>query len=293
MWINYQQLQYFREIARVGSISRASEKLSISSPALSMQLKSLEELLGDKLFLRKSKRLILTDFGEYVLEYAEKIFSTGEELLSNINQGFQNPNISIGINSGLPKVLTHKLIIYILENFPKYRVHITEGDDEKLVKDLLTRECDLILSNSQLNQVHMSIESKFLYKSDLAFFGTHKFEKLKKNFPTSLESIPLIVPSLHSNLREIIDEWYLKNKLHYKSLVEIHDSASKKLLAQEGYGLVVLSKLGADQLVKLDQLVHIGDLNLTERYYGYFRRDELIPKDIVNTLIDQFKNIMT
>lgn len=113
MWLNYQQLQYFREIARQGSIRAASEVLRISSPALSMQLKSLEELLGNKLFIRSKKKLVITDFGKYVLEYAEKIFSTGEELLSNINTDSLKTKVSIGVNSGLPKTMTDKLIRHV------------------------------------------------------------------------------------------------------------------------------------------------------------------------------------
>lgn len=286
MWINYQQLQYFREIAKAGSISLAAKKLLVSNPALSMQLKKLEENLGQKLFLRQKKKLILTDFGSYVLEYAEKIFTTGEELLSNINNHFNDRKISIGINSGLPKAITTKIVTFILKHHEGTKVQITEGDDTKLIKDLKTRDCDLIISNSFISSQQDQIKSTFLFGSPLAFYGTKKFKKLHKNFPRSLEGVPIILPSLHSNLRLLIDEWYLKNQIHYQVVIEIHDSASKKFIALEDTGIVVLPELGAEHFVASGDLIKIGDLSISEEYYASFRHDELVPNQVVNDIIE-------
>lgn len=292
MWLNYQQLQYFREIARQGSIRGASEVLLISSPALSMQLKSLEELLGDKLFIRAKKKLIITDFGKYVLDYAEKIFSTGEELLSNINTNSVRTKVSIGVNSGLPKDMTNKLIQYILKQHKNASIHITEGDDKKLIKDLLSRECDLIISNSHLNDADNAINSHYAYESNLSFYGTEKFKALRKNFPQSIDGAPLIHPSLHSNLRQIIDQWYINNRVHYENLIEVHDDASKKLLANEGYGIVVLAQIGAKPLVKSKQLIHLGDMEVNEKFYCSVRKEDMNLKAEIADVLENFETIM-
>lgn len=292
MWMNYQQLQYFREIARQGSIKAASEELRISSPALSMQLKSLEELLGKKLFLRQKRKLIITDFGEYVLKYAERIFSTGEELVSNINSNSMKTKISIGVNSGLPKTMTNKLIQYILLNHENTNIRITEGDDQKLIKDLVSRECDLILSNTPLNDADNSISSRYVYESNLSFYGSEKFRYIKKNFPESLDNAPLIHPSLHSNLRNIIDQWYLKHQIHYENLIEIHDSASKKILTREGFGIVVLAQIGAKPLLQSNSIIHLGSMDVSERFYCTTRKNDISIKDEIVDVLENFSSIM-
>ena len=75
--LNYHHLLYFWAVAKEGSLRQASEVLHVSQPSISAQLKQLEESLGAPLFTRTTRRLILTDTGETVLQYAEEIFSLG------------------------------------------------------------------------------------------------------------------------------------------------------------------------------------------------------------------------
>jgi LysR family transcriptional activator of nhaA len=98
--LNYHHLLYFWAIAKEGSLRRASEVLHVSQPSISAQLKQLEESLGAPLFTRTTRRLILTDTGQTVLEYAEEIFSLGRELLTQFarSQG----DVLFGCTSVLP-----------------------------------------------------------------------------------------------------------------------------------------------------------------------------------------------
>ncbi|HEX9189669.1 MAG TPA: LysR family transcriptional regulator, partial [Vicinamibacteria bacterium] len=79
-WLNYHHLLYFWAVAREGGVTRASEHLRLAQPTISGQLKALEEALGEKLFERTGRRLVLTDVGRVVFRYADEIFSLGREL---------------------------------------------------------------------------------------------------------------------------------------------------------------------------------------------------------------------
>ena len=85
-WLNYHHLYYFKVIATEGSIAKASKTLRLGQPTLSAQLKLLEDVIGQKLFERQNRRLILTDAGRVALDYANEIFRLGSELLDTINQ---------------------------------------------------------------------------------------------------------------------------------------------------------------------------------------------------------------
>src|SRR5690242_7798280 len=85
-WLNYHHLRYFHTVAREGGLRRAAEKLGVSQPSISAQLRLLEESLGEPLFRRTGRALALTDTGRLVFHYAESIFSTGRELLSAVRQ---------------------------------------------------------------------------------------------------------------------------------------------------------------------------------------------------------------
>ena len=83
--LNYHHLRYFHAIVREGTLTRAAESLHVSQSALSIQLKKLEDCLECALFDRQHKTLSLTEEGKMVLDYAETIFRTGDEMLATLH----------------------------------------------------------------------------------------------------------------------------------------------------------------------------------------------------------------
>src|SRR5512146_2243556 len=104
-WLNYHHLLYFWTVVRAGSINKASEQLRVSPPAISAQLKLLENQLGEKLLTRSGRRLVLTEMGRTVFSYAEDIFTLGRELLDTVrNRPTGRPmRVDIGVVAVLPK----------------------------------------------------------------------------------------------------------------------------------------------------------------------------------------------
>src|SRR6266571_2326322 len=78
-WLNYHHLLYFWVVAKQGSIVAASEELRLAHPTISGQIHRLEDVLGEKLFARRGRRLVLTDAGRVALRYGDEIFSLGQE----------------------------------------------------------------------------------------------------------------------------------------------------------------------------------------------------------------------
>src|SRR4029434_9272989 len=78
-WLNYHHLLYFWTVAREGTVARASKQLGLAQPTISGQLQTLEQALGEKLFVRSGRHLALTEMGQTVYRYADEIFSLGQE----------------------------------------------------------------------------------------------------------------------------------------------------------------------------------------------------------------------
>ena len=108
--LNYHHLLYFWAVANEGSLRRASELLHVSQPSISAQLKQLEQSLGAPLFTRTTRRLVLTDTGQKVLEYAEEIFSLGRELLTAVRQepGQRALRLHVGVADSVPKIIVRQ-----------------------------------------------------------------------------------------------------------------------------------------------------------------------------------------
>src|SRR5205814_6768626 len=83
-WLNYHHLLYFWAVAKEGSIARASEELRLAHPTISGQIHRLEDVLGEKLFERKGRDLVLTDAGRVAYRYANEIFSLGREFMDSV-----------------------------------------------------------------------------------------------------------------------------------------------------------------------------------------------------------------
>ena len=118
-WMNLQHLKYFLTIAEEGTLSAASAKLLVGQPALSAQLKQLEDWLGVELFERRGKRLHITPTGEYVLKYARAIKGLEDELVSNMahaeDTGFKV--ITLGIQESVPKTIMANTITMLKKSW--------------------------------------------------------------------------------------------------------------------------------------------------------------------------------
>ena len=83
--LNYQHLLYFWSVVRTGSLTRACEELALSAPTISMQLRTLEERLGEKLLAKSGRALVPTEVGRMVFSYADEIFGLGQDLLEALD----------------------------------------------------------------------------------------------------------------------------------------------------------------------------------------------------------------
>jgi LysR family transcriptional activator of nhaA len=83
-WLNYHHLLYFWTVVREGGVGRAAEKLRLSQPTVSAQVRALEVRFGEKLFARVGRRLVPTDVGQVVYRYADEIFALGRELVDTV-----------------------------------------------------------------------------------------------------------------------------------------------------------------------------------------------------------------
>src|SRR5688500_11490824 len=111
-WINYHHLLYFWTVVKAGTITRAAEQLRVSPPAISSQLRQLEEVFGEKLFARVGRRLELTEVGTTVFAYADDIFTLGREMLDTVKNrpSGRAIRVDIGVVDVLPKLIAQWLI---------------------------------------------------------------------------------------------------------------------------------------------------------------------------------------
>ena len=146
-WLNYHHLLYFWTVAREGSIARACEKLRLAQPTISGQLRQLEDALGEKLFVKRGRGLVLTEVGQVVFRYAEEIFGLGRELqdvLKGRPRG-RPMRLLVGISDMLPKLVAYRILQPALEMEEPVQLVCDEDTPERLLAQLAEHRIDVVL----------------------------------------------------------------------------------------------------------------------------------------------------
>ncbi len=262
-WLNYHHLYYFRTIATEGGIAKAAEKLRLGQPTLSTQLKQLEEMVGKPLFERRNRKMVLTESGKAALDYANEIFRLGDELIEVLQDktvGNQT-HLQIGALDSVPKYVILSLIREAYKLGP-CTISILEGKGDELLRELFSHKIDLILANYPPPAFEQrQIFSRSIARLPVAIYGSARFEKLKKQFPSSLENQPFVLPTAHSKLRHDLNHYFKLQNIKILPVAETQDTSLQKLLARDGIGLAPLSEVTGADLIKDEKLKKIGILN--------------------------------
>jgi len=272
-WLNYHHLYYFWTVARTGSIRQASRELHISSPAISAQLASLEQNLGEKLFTRSGRNLVLTEMGRIVFRYCEEIFPLGRELLDTIrDRPTGRPlRVVIGIVDALPKMIAQWLIAPALKLREPVRIVCREGTPDLLLAQLALHELDVVLSDAPIaSSAGIRAYSHLLGECGTTFVGTGKLASgLKGRFPRSLHRAPMLLPTENAELRRALDSWFSSQEIHPEIVGEFQDYALLRAFAQEGAGICPIPSVFEDSLKQKDSLRAIGRTEeVRSRFYA-------------------------
>ena len=208
-WLNYHHLFYFWTVVREGGISRAAAKLRLSQPTVSAQVKLLERSLGEPLFQRKGRTLVLTDVGRIVDRYADDIFTTGRELLETLKgqPSGRAPQLTVGVADAVPKLVVRLLLRPVTEGTNAVRVTCREGHPDHLVAQLATHELDVVISDTPAApHVRVRVFSHLLGESGTSFFaGAGLARRLRRRFPKALNGAPILLPTSDTALRRSLE----------------------------------------------------------------------------------------
>ncbi len=238
--LNYSHLQYFYTVAKEKSVTRAAQVLHLTPQTISGQLKLLDEAVGSALFERSGRRLVLTELGHLVYQYAEAIFSVGAELAHAVrNKAPASPAVlNVGIAQSIPKLIAHRMLQPALALEPPLRIVCFERSFEELLAELAVRNLDVVLSDRPI-PLGLSVKaySHVLGECGTSWFAAKDALQNRKAFPAKLEGARLLLPRAGSMLRTQIDAWLERADVSARVALEFDDSALLKVFGMEGAGV--------------------------------------------------------
>ncbi|MBP1684595.1 MAG: Transcriptional regulator, LysR family [Deltaproteobacteria bacterium] len=271
-WLNYQHLLYFWAVARRGSVTRAAAELGLGQPTISAQLRSLEESLGEKLFRRVGRNLVLTDAGRDVLRYADEIFSLGQELLDTV-RGRRKGSIrlAVGVADVVPKRIAYRLLQPVLALPEPVRVLCREDKAERLLMELAAHAFDLVLTDlPPAPTVKLKVFSHLLGECGVSFCASTKLAReYRHGFPRSLDAAPLLLPTENTALRGTLNRWLEEQAIRPRIVGEFEDSALLKAFGQAGVGIFPVPAAIEVDVRKQYGVALVGRVDeLRERFYA-------------------------
>lgn len=285
--LNLNHLYYFYVTAMEGSIKSASERLHVTQPTISDQIKLLEEFFDQKLFHRVSRSLVLTDKGEIALQYAEEIFQKSLELTQvlKLDSSVPRNTIEIGITDYMSQYFLYDLIMPMLKD-SEIAVNFKEEERQYLIADLDRGERDIVLTYSK-DSLPNSINAYRIGVNRTYVVAHKKFKnrkrKEKEKFPYSLKNIPFMNYTKDSFLRYEIDHYFAKLEIAPPVLGECDDIDLLELVVREGVGFVIVPETAKNRLCLLDNIVSLGELKeFQTTVWALIRHDsQSIAKDFV------------
>lgn len=236
--LNFHHLQYFWAVAHDGNLTRTASRLRVAPSALSTQIRQLEEQMGQPLFSREGRKLVLTEAGKIALAYADDIFAAGTELVATLNQGRRRHNVlRIGAVATLSRNFQRSFIQPLLTQ-RNASLRLTSGSFDELLVQLQAHALDVVLSNRPApTGSDRNFRAQRLARQPTSIVSSQPMAGFR--FPHSLGATPMILPGAASELRAEFDALCERLGVRVRVLAEVDDMAMLRLLARDS-GAVVL-----------------------------------------------------
>ena len=267
MNVDLELYRVFYVVAKNKHMTKASEELHISQPAISQSIKKLEEQLGGILFLRSNKGMQLTEEGKMFYEYVKGALT----LINNAENEFTSfKNLSKGeIKIGCSTTLTKLILIDVLKKFhkeyPNININITNDLTINLINKLKIGKLDFVIFN-EINVKENSLYLEKIKELKQGFIYNPEFYKDDVTNFEDLNNLPLILQKGESNSRKLLDYIALKNNVKLIPKMEV---VSQELITEftniglgVGFSIIDLARRNYKNLKELKINKKIPDINI-------------------------------
>jgi len=254
------QIWVFYQVAKHKSFSQAADSLFLSQPAVSNQVKLLEESYGLKLFDRSGRGVELTNPGEILLTYAERIFNLAQEADSVIEeiQGLKAGGIRISASNTLGAYYLPDILDLFRKKHPRVEIRMNVGYTQTVVEDILAFRSDLGLIGREV--LHPNIVITPLWEEELVLIvpPDHPFAERRVVDREELRGQPFIMSEAGSGVRDITDGILSSAAISPQVVMELGENEAIKRAVASGMGITLISAMVARRELEAGQVRAVG-----------------------------------
>ncbi len=256
------RLQVFHTVAKQLSFTKAAELLYMTQPAVTFQVKQLEEHFNTRLFERGHSKITLTPAGEVALEYAERILNLTGEMETRLGEltGQISGTLLVGASTTIAEYMLPRLLGDFKAQYPHVHARLTVANSETIEFKVADNALDVGLIESPSH--HPQLTSHVCCEDDLVAICSpkHQVAKYASITPAQLAELPYVSRESGSGTREVVDDYFRQNGVQPEDLhitMELGSREAIKGAVEAGLGIAIVSRATILKEVKLGDLIAV------------------------------------
>lgn len=260
------KLKVFRVVADMLNFRRAADELHLTQPAVTAQIRSLEESLGIALFDRIGRETSLTPAGATLLEYVRRIEAITNDAIAALAPfgGQEGTELSIGASHTVAVYLLPKFLPILLREWPKLRIHIVGGSTHEILQALTTHQIGVALIEAPAYRPDLKIESFAEDELALIVRPDHRWTKKKVVRAAELVQEPILLREVGSGMRQFVEEYLERNgvlRQQLRTCIDINSTEGIISAVEAGLGIGFVPCLAIEKAVRLGSVkaIHLDN----------------------------------
>jgi len=279
--MDFDHLVTFLEISKQGSFSRAGQKLYRSQPAVSAQIRQLEQEYGQKLFDRVGKSVRLTVAGETLLEYAQRLLTLRNESMRAVADQATTPRgmLAIGANEATCLYVLPDIFAEYSRRFPSVQISIYRNFSHKVIEKIEDGTVDVGIVTLPVKSPSLKIHPIFRDRLMLMVSSSNPLARHKTVRTSEIAEQPLILPKT-GFMRQVMDKQFRPYRSRLRISMELPSVGMIKRFVAAGLGVTLISESFARDEAQAGQvkLIHISDMDIWRELGMVYRRDRTLPR---------------
>jgi len=267
------RLKVFHTVARLLNFTKAADALHMTQPAVTFQIRQLEEQFNTRLFDRTHNRVSLTEAGQRVYTFSDRIFELYDEMDNAVRE--MTGDVSGVIALGASTTIAEYMLPFLLGNFkaehPDVNIRLKVSNTEGIVSMVENNVIDLGIVEASVNNKNLQVDVCRMDKLVVIMQPKHELASMEKLTPQQLVPYPFICREDGSGTREVIQE-YMKEHFDEENLticLELGSPEAIKGAVEAGMGISIMSQSTIEKELKLGSLVAIPLEPSLERPFSF------------------------
>ena len=279
--MDFDQLETFLEVARLSSFSRAAEKRFRTQPAISSQIRSLEDEVGAKLLDRSGGKVSITASGKLFQRFAEETIAARKAALTAIAETERVPRgeIVVGANEGTCLHILPEVFAEFKKLYPDVSINIKRADYGRIMESVIDNSVDFGVVSMPITDNRLTVV--LIHRDELVIIAppSHPLAKMKSATIAEVAKYPLVLPTA-GHTRDALEELFHERKLKPKYAMELDSSELLKrfVAVNAGVGFIALSNVTEDVRANVLATIPIADAKIRRDLALIFRKDKALSR---------------